>query len=129
VTHLRKMMIEELQRRNYSASTIRYYLRFVERFAQHFCRSPDKLGPEHLRTYHAYLVSQRKMFGELTDRGLRPVPCASLCCWDYGRADDDHSRARPDGPHRWSTGHDGLRAFPPLCDILAVRSHLASPAF
>jgi integrase len=61
VTHLRKMMLEELERRNYSASTIRYYLRFVERFAQHFGKSPDKLGPEHLRTYHAYLLKQRKL--------------------------------------------------------------------
>jgi hypothetical protein len=46
VTHLRKMMLEELERHNYSIRTIRYYLRFVERFAQHFGKSPDKLGPE-----------------------------------------------------------------------------------
>src|SRR6201997_826169 len=55
------MMLEELERRNYSERTIRYYLRFVERFAQHFGKSPDKLGPEHLRTYHAYLFNQRKL--------------------------------------------------------------------
>ena len=30
VTHLRKMMLEELQRRNYSDTTIRRYLHFVE---------------------------------------------------------------------------------------------------
>ena len=29
MTHLRKMMLEELERRNYSAGTIRYYVRFV----------------------------------------------------------------------------------------------------
>jgi hypothetical protein len=29
-------MLEELERRNYSAATIRRYLRFVERFAKHF---------------------------------------------------------------------------------------------
>ena len=33
MTHLRKMMLEELERRNYSAGTTRRYLRFVERFA------------------------------------------------------------------------------------------------
>jgi site-specific recombinase XerD len=61
MTHLRKIMLEELQRRNYSDRTIRYYLRFVERFAQHFGKSPDKLGPEHLRSYQAYLLKQRKL--------------------------------------------------------------------
>jgi integrase/recombinase XerD len=61
VTHLRKMMLEELERRNYSDRTIRYYLRFVERFAQHFGKSPDKLGPDHLRSYQAYLLKQRKL--------------------------------------------------------------------
>jgi integrase/recombinase XerD len=61
VTHLRKMMLEELQRRNYSDRTVRYYLRFVERFSQHFGKSPDKLGLEHLRTYQAYLLKERKL--------------------------------------------------------------------
>jgi len=35
VTHLRKMMLEELQRRHYSEATTRRYIRFIERFAQH----------------------------------------------------------------------------------------------
>jgi len=61
VTHLRKMMLEELERRNYSEETTRRYLRFVERFAQHFGKSPDKLGPDHLRTYQVYLLKQRKL--------------------------------------------------------------------
>ncbi|HEY1964102.1 MAG TPA: site-specific integrase [Acidobacteriaceae bacterium] len=61
MTHLRKMMLEELERRNYSTSTIRHYLSFVERFAQHYGKSPDKLGLEHLRSYQAYLLKQRKL--------------------------------------------------------------------
>jgi len=61
VTHLRKMMLEELERRNYSRGTIRYYLRFVERFSQHFGKPPDKLGPDHLRSYQAYLLRERKL--------------------------------------------------------------------
>jgi integrase/recombinase XerD len=61
VTHLRTMMLEELQRRNYADTTIRHYLRFVERLAQHFGKSPDKLGPEHLRTYQVYLLKKRKL--------------------------------------------------------------------
>jgi site-specific recombinase XerD len=54
-------MLEELERRNYSEGTTRRYLRFVERFAQHFGRSPDKLGLDHLRSYQAYLLKQRKL--------------------------------------------------------------------
>ena len=61
MTHLRKMMLEELERRNYSRGTIRYYLRFVERFSQHFGKPPDKLGPDHLRSYQAYLLRERKL--------------------------------------------------------------------
>ena len=55
------MMLEELERRNYSAGTTRRYLRFVERFAQHFHKSPDKLGPDHLRSYQAYLLTELKL--------------------------------------------------------------------
>jgi len=61
VTRLRKMMLEELQRRNYSAITTRNYLRVVTEFSKHFGKSPDKLGPNELRTYQAYLLSERKL--------------------------------------------------------------------
>src|SRR6202051_4607725 len=55
------MMLEELQRRNYSAITTRNYLRVVTEFAKHFGKSPDKLGPNELRTYQAYLLQDRKL--------------------------------------------------------------------
>jgi len=61
VTRLRKMMLEELQRRNYSAITTRNYLRVVTDFAKHFGKSPDKLGLNELRTYQAYLLRERKL--------------------------------------------------------------------
>ena len=64
------MMLEELERRNYSAGTTRRYLRFVERFAQHFHKSPDKLGPDHLRSYQAYLLRELKLCP-----GTRREPC------------------------------------------------------
>ena len=57
---LRKML-EELERRNYSEGTTLRYLRYVERFAQHFGKSPDKLCPDHLRIYQAYLLKVRKL--------------------------------------------------------------------
>src|SRR3974377_2369189 len=54
-------MLEELQRRNYSKSTTRYYLQAVANFARHFGKSPDKLGPDELRSYQAYLLRERKL--------------------------------------------------------------------
>ena len=61
MTRLRKMMLEELQRRNYSAITTRNYLRVVADFAKYFGKSPDKLGLNELRTYQAYLLRERKL--------------------------------------------------------------------
>jgi len=43
VTNLLKMMPEELQRRHYSEATARRYIRFIERLAQHFHCSSDRL--------------------------------------------------------------------------------------
>ena len=61
MTQLRRMMLEELQRRNYSADTIRQYLLAVRQFAEHFGKPPDQLGPDELRTYQAYLLRERKL--------------------------------------------------------------------
>jgi integrase/recombinase XerD len=61
VTRLRKMMLEELQLRNYAENTIRHYLREVEDFARHFNCSPDRLGPRHIREYQAELFQKRKL--------------------------------------------------------------------
>lgn len=61
MTHLRKAMLEELQRRNLSQITIRIYLRAVEEFAQYFKVSPDRLRPEHIRQYQAHLFIDRKL--------------------------------------------------------------------
>src|ERR1700726_1914152 len=61
MTHLRKMMLEELQRRNYSENTTRCYIRTVEDFARRFNCSPDRLGPRHIREYQAELFEKHKL--------------------------------------------------------------------
>ena len=60
MTHLRKMMLEELQRRNYAETTIDSYIRAVEDFSRYFNCSPDRLGPRHIREYQAALFQKRK---------------------------------------------------------------------
>src|ERR1700730_661128 len=61
MTHLRKMMLEELERRNYAQTTINCYIQTVEDFARYFRRPPDQLTPEHIREYQAYLFRERKL--------------------------------------------------------------------
>jgi integrase/recombinase XerD len=61
VTQLRQKMLEELQRRNYSHRTARTYVRIVRDFAEYFHQPPDKLGPEQIRQYQAYLFQAKKL--------------------------------------------------------------------
>jgi len=51
MTHLRQKMLDDLQRCNYSENTVNTYLHAVEDFSRHFHRSPDRLGPDHIRQY------------------------------------------------------------------------------
>jgi len=61
MTNLRKRMLEELQRRNYSSETTRAYLFAVKDFATYFGKRPDQLGQEHLRQYQLHLLNDRKL--------------------------------------------------------------------
>ena len=61
MTHLKKLMLEDLQRRNYSQDTIRSYIHTVEDFARYFNCRPDRLGPRHIREYQAVLFQKRKL--------------------------------------------------------------------
>src|ERR671918_2102602 len=61
VTHCRRIMLEELQRRNFAPTTISSYLHAVEQFARHFKCRPDRLNQTHFRSYQAYLFRERKM--------------------------------------------------------------------
>jgi len=59
VTQLRKRMLEELQRHDYSQSTARIYLHVISDFAKHFRRSPDTLGEEQIRQYQLHLFHRK----------------------------------------------------------------------
>jgi hypothetical protein len=49
-------MQEDLRLGNFSQRTIRHYTHTVAEFARYFHKSPDQLGPEHVRTFLLYLL-------------------------------------------------------------------------
>jgi integrase/recombinase XerD len=61
MTVLRQRLLDDLKLRNYSPNTVRAYVRGVANFARYFNKSPDQLGPEHVRLYQLYLVETRKV--------------------------------------------------------------------
>ena len=61
MTTLRQRMIDDLKVRNRSARTIQSYIAHVAKFAPHFGKSPELLGPEEIRQYQVYLVEQRRV--------------------------------------------------------------------
>jgi site-specific recombinase XerD len=54
-------MVEELQRRNYSAATIRGYVLAIKQFADYFGKPPDRLGATHIQRFQWYLLQERKL--------------------------------------------------------------------
>src|SRR3982750_216197 len=52
-------MLEELQRRNYSQTTVTSYIKTVADFAKYFRQSPDQLGPDEIRTFQLHLLNER----------------------------------------------------------------------
>jgi integrase/recombinase XerD len=61
VTELRKRMLEELQRRNFSPHTIRGYIRTIRDFAAYFHKSPDQLGVEEVRQFQLHMLRDQKL--------------------------------------------------------------------
>jgi integrase/recombinase XerD len=54
-------MIDDMTVRNFAPNTMLCYLKQVTYFAQHVGRSPDRLGPEEIRSYQIYLAKERKV--------------------------------------------------------------------
>jgi site-specific recombinase XerD len=54
-------MLEDLQIRQYSPTTIRIYVHAIAEFARYFGKPPDQLGVEHIRRYQLFLVKEKKV--------------------------------------------------------------------
>jgi integrase/recombinase XerD len=50
-----------MQVRNLALNTQRSYLEQVSRFARHFNKSPEQLGPDDIRAYQVYLTNKKKL--------------------------------------------------------------------
>jgi integrase/recombinase XerD len=61
VNILIQRMREELVRRNYATTTIHSYTKAVEHFERHVDIPLDQIGPDDIRSYHAYLLKERKL--------------------------------------------------------------------
>jgi integrase/recombinase XerD len=56
MTPLRQRMIDDMRIRNLSPNTIETYVDKVVKFARHFQRSPEQLGPEEIRSHLLHLI-------------------------------------------------------------------------
>ena len=68
MTRSRRRMLEELQRLNYAATTVRTYLRVLEEFSRHFNQSPHRLGAEEIRQF---IEPANRLAG--LDEGVTPI--------------------------------------------------------
>ncbi len=59
MTTLRQRMIEDMRVRNLSPKTQEIYVGLVARFARHFRKSPELLGPEEVRAFQVHLVEKQ----------------------------------------------------------------------
>ena len=59
MTSLRQRMIDDMRLRNYAPRTIDVYVERVRRFAEHFGRSPQTLGPAEIRAYQLFLLEHK----------------------------------------------------------------------
>src|SRR5208283_799111 len=64
MTPLLQRFVDDMRIRNYSPRTIEAYVAGVARFAKHFGRSPDLLGPDEVRTFQLTLLERRTSWSQ-----------------------------------------------------------------
>ena len=81
MTPLRRRMLEELQRRNYSPSTTRGYILAVKQFAEYFGKSPEKMGAEEVRRFQLYLLKEKKLAPGTVEMRMSALRAMASCCF------------------------------------------------
>jgi integrase/recombinase XerD len=61
MTPLRRRMLQDMEIRNLARNTQLSYLQQVSSFAKYFQRSPERLGPDDIRTYQVHITTERKL--------------------------------------------------------------------
>ena len=61
MTALRLRMIEDMRIRNLSQRTQATYVEQVARFARHFGKSPELLGPAEIRSWRLHLAENKRL--------------------------------------------------------------------
>jgi integrase/recombinase XerD len=61
MTSLRQRMTEDMRVRNLALNTQIDYIRQVSLFARYFNKSPELLGPSHIREYQVYMVQEKRL--------------------------------------------------------------------
>ena len=64
MTPLRQRLVDDLRLRNYSPRTIQCYVAHVARFAKHFGKSPELLGPEEMRAFQLHLLEKKASWSQ-----------------------------------------------------------------
>src|SRR3954454_19898461 len=74
MTPLRLRMTQDMQLRNFAPGSINVYVDCVARFARHFGKSPESLGPEDVRAFLLHLIEQRHVSSSYYNLHLQALP-------------------------------------------------------
>lgn len=61
MTPLRQRMLEDMQIRNFSATTQRSYIHYIADFAKYYKVSPERLGLDEIHNYRLHLLNEREL--------------------------------------------------------------------
>src|SRR5260370_2989945 len=95
MTPLRLRMIEDMRIRNLSQRTQTTYVEQVARFARHFGKSPELLGPAEIRSWRLHLAENKRLAAISISRPAAALPFLSPLILHQPCISHDHRHPRP----------------------------------